>query len=89
MAYKVIVSVVAAKNIDDALEYYKFKASKKVALDFLIDYWKIYKAIQINPFYKFHNQNYRFLPFAKFPFVPFFIIDEVSEIVFLNAIFDT
>ncbi len=88
MAYKVIVSAVAAKNIDDALEYYKFKASKK-ALDFLNDYRKIYKALQINPFYRFHDQNYRFLPSAKFPFVAFFIVDEISETVFLNAIFHT
>lgn len=51
MNYKVIVSPVASKNIEDAIEYYLYKASKKVALDFLKDYRTTYKVLQINPFY--------------------------------------
>jgi toxin ParE1/3/4 len=55
----------------------------------LNDYQKIYKALQLNPYYRFHDKNYRFLPFSKFPFVAFFIVDESSETVFLNAVFQT
>jgi len=40
MSYKIIVSTIASKNIEDAIEYYIFKAIKKVALDFLNDYKK-------------------------------------------------
>lgn len=40
MNYKIIVSPIAAKNIEDAVEYYIYKASKKVAADFLKDYCK-------------------------------------------------
>ena len=43
MNYKIIVSPIASKNIEDALEYYIYKASKKVALDFLKDYKKLIK----------------------------------------------
>ncbi|PKP24010.1 MAG: plasmid stabilization protein, partial [Bacteroidetes bacterium HGW-Bacteroidetes-2] len=53
----------------------------------LKEYRKIYKALQINPFYQFHDTNYRFLPFDKFPYIVFFIVDEPSKTVFLNAIF--
>ena len=49
MNYKVIVSPIASKNIEDAVEYYIYKASKKVVLDFLKDYKATYKALQINP----------------------------------------
>nr|WP_314897279.1 type II toxin-antitoxin system RelE/ParE family toxin [uncultured Flavobacterium sp.] len=89
MNYKVIVSPIASKNIEDILEYYIYKASKKVALDFLKDYKTTYKALQINPFYQFHDTTYRFLPFDKFPYFAFFIIDKPCKTVFLDAIFHT
>jgi len=87
MIYKVIVSPIASKNIEDALEYYIYKVSKKVALDFLKDYRATYKALQISPFYQFHDTEYRFLPFSHFPYIAFFIVDEASKTVFLNAVF--
>lgn len=89
MSYKAIVSPIASKNIEDAVEYYVFKTGKKVALDFLKDYRKTYKALKINPLYQFHDTNYRILPFKKFPFIAFFIVDESSQTVFLNAVFHT
>jgi hypothetical protein len=45
MNYKIIVSPIALKNIEEAVEYYILKVSKKVALDFLNDYKKVIKAI--------------------------------------------
>ena len=89
MNYKIIVSHIASKNIEDAVEYYIYKASKKVASGFLKDYKKTYKALQTNPFYQFHDNNYRSLPFDKFPYIAFFIVDEPSKTVFLNAVFNT
>ncbi len=89
MNYKVIVSPIASKNIEDAVEYYSQKVSQKVALDFLNDYKMTYKALQKNPFYRFHDNNYRFIPFSKFPYIAFFILDESSKTVFLNAVFHT
>ena len=89
MNYKVIVSPIASKNIEDAVEYYSQKVSQKVALDFLNDYKVTYKALQKNPFYRFHDNNYRFIPFSKFPYIAFFILDESSKTVFLNAVFHT
>ena len=89
MSYKIIVSPVASKNIEDAVEYYILKASKKVALDFLNDYRKTYKALKINPLYQYHDENYHFLPFKKFPYIAFFIVDKISKTVFLNAVFHT
>ncbi|MFV8341226.1 type II toxin-antitoxin system RelE/ParE family toxin [Flavobacterium sp. XS2P39] len=89
MSYRIIISPIASKNIENAIEYYIYKASKKVALDFLKDYKKTSKALQTSPFYQFHDNNYRFLPFKKFPYIAFFIVDEPSKTVFLNAIFNT
>jgi len=41
MSYKIKVSPIASKNIEDTVEYYIYKASKKVAADFLKEYRKI------------------------------------------------
>ena len=89
MNYKIIVSPIASKNIEDAVEYYIKEATTKVASDFLNDFKSTYKALKKNPFYQFHDNNYRFLPFDKFPYVAFFIVDELSKTVFLNAVFHT
>jgi len=89
MSYKIIVSPFASKNIEDAVEYYTNEVSKKVALAFLADYKNTYKALQKSPFYQFHDNNYRFLPFKKFKYIAFFIVDEPSKTVFINAIFNT
>lgn len=89
MIYWIIVSPIASRNIEDTVEYYINKASKKVASDFLKEYRKTYKALQANPFYQFHDNNYRFLPFNKFRYIAFFIVDEPSKTVFLNAVFHT
>ena len=50
---------------------------------------KTYKALQIKPFFQFHDNNYRFLSFNKFPYIAFFIVDEPGKNVFLNAVFHT
>ena len=89
MTYKIIVSPVASKNLDNALNYYLEEVSKKVAADFLKDYNQTYKALKKNPFYQFHDNNYRFLPFKKFPYIAFFMVDEPNKTIYLNAIFHT
>ncbi len=43
MTYKIIVSPIALKNIEEAIEYYILKVSRKVALDFLNDYKRFTK----------------------------------------------
>lgn len=82
MTYKIIVSPIALKNIEEAVEYYIFKASKKVAFDFLNDYKKVYKTLQINPFYQFHDTTYHFLPFKKFHTLLFSLLTSYLKLFF-------
>ncbi len=89
MSYRLIVSPIASKNIENAVEYYINKAGKKIASHYLKDFQKTYNALKINPFSQFHDNNYRYLPFSKFPYVVFFIIDEKNKKVFINAVFHT
>lgn len=50
MSYNIIVSPIALKNIEEAVEYYILKANKKIALNFLNDYKKTYKTLQAKSF---------------------------------------
>jgi len=89
MTYKVVISEIASKNIEEAVAYYVSEVSKKVAAEFLNDFQKVYKALRKNPYYKRHDSNYRYLPFKKFPFIVFFIIEKEMKTVKINAVFHT
>src|SRR5688500_14198094 len=89
MSYKITLSPIASKNIEDALEYYVLKAGKTVASNFLKEFHRVYSDLQKNPFYQYHDNKYRFVPFKKFPYIVFFIIDENTKTVYINAVFNT
>ena len=44
MKFKIIISPTAANNLQDAVEYYLLKTSKKIASAFLKDYKETYKS---------------------------------------------
>jgi toxin ParE1/3/4 len=89
MSFEVIVSPLAAENVEQAVQYYLTEASPGVALDFLDEYHRVKEILEQNPFFQFHDNHYRFLPFKIFPYIAFFIVDEPSKTVFLNSIFHT
>jgi len=84
-----VLSPVASNNIEDALEYYILNAGKTVASNFLKEFHRVYSDLHKNPFYQYHDNNYRFLPFKKFPYIAFFMINENIKPVFINAVFNT
>lgn len=51
MAYKVIISPIAQKNIDEAIEYYIGNVSFQVASNFYEALQVCYKQLALNPFY--------------------------------------
>lgn len=89
MNYKIIVSPIASKNIKNAVSYYVEEVSKKVANDFIKDLKKNTKPYKKIRFASFTIIIIVFLPFSKFPYIAFFIVDEPSKTVFLNAVFHT
>ena len=54
----------------------------------VIENWLL-ASVEKNPFYQYHDNNYRFLPFKKFPFIVFFMVDETNQIVYIKAVFNT
>lgn len=89
MTYKIVVTPVAQKHIEEAIIYYKNKASNKVATMFIEDYKKTLAAIQKVLYFKLFFENFRGKPLKKFPFIVFYSLDEERKIIFINAVFNT
>jgi toxin ParE1/3/4 len=89
MVYKTIVSPTASENLNQAIKYYVENADKTVALNFLKDYKHTIQVLKKSQYFQIRYKNHRALPFKKFPYIAFFIIDEPTKTVFINAIFHT
>lgn|SRR5690606_34238241 len=89
MTYKIVITPVAQKHIEDAIVYYKNKASNKVAGMFIDDYKKTFSDIQKVLYFKFFFENFRGKPMKKFPFIVFYSLDEQLKVIFINAVFNT
>jgi hypothetical protein len=55
MSYNIILSPIAAKNLEDAIYFYKDLPDKKVVKKFILDYQKTLKALKTNPYFQFHD----------------------------------
>lgn len=87
MAFKVIVSPLAQKNIEDTIDYYADRsvdAPKKI----IIDLNEAYRVLSISPYHKIIYNNFRALPLKKFPFLLMFIISIENEVL-IKACFHT
>lgn len=88
MSYKIVLTPVAKKNIEDATFYYKTKVSAKVARLFIDDYKKTFKDILKVKYFRFFFRDFRGKPMKKFPFIVFYTIDENQKIIFIKAVFN-
>lgn len=75
MAYKIIVSPRAQKEIENAIDYYSLN-STKAPLNFIIILKDAYSTLERNPFFKVRYKNIRALKLKKFPHSLYFIINE-------------
>jgi toxin ParE1/3/4 len=89
MSYKIVVTPDAIKNIENAVNYYKFEVSDKVAKLFINDYQKTFKDIQKTKYFQYFFEDFRGKPMKKFPFIVFYTINEEIKVIFIKAVFHT
>ncbi|MHC1775374.1 MAG: type II toxin-antitoxin system RelE/ParE family toxin [Lentimicrobium sp.] len=75
MAYKIIVSPRAQKEIENAIEYYALY-SVNAPVIFISALKEAFTTIETNPFYRVRYKNIRALKINKFPHSLYFIINE-------------
>ena len=86
MAYKLIVSPRAQKEIENAIDYYlvyNINSSEK----FITLLQSAYGILIENPFFRVKYKNVRALKIKKFPFSLYFVINELNDTVRVLACF--
>ncbi|MCU0376397.1 MAG: type II toxin-antitoxin system RelE/ParE family toxin [Chitinophagaceae bacterium] len=80
MAYKVIVSPRAQKEIENAIDYYALY-SVDAPLNYIAVLKDAYGKLETNPFFSIRYKNVRALKLKKFPHSLYFIINEDNNTV--------
>lgn len=89
MAFKVIISDEAKLDLENSYLYYREKANKKVADNFIKDFRKSIKIISDNPYFKIWFEDFKAKPLSKYPFLIFFSVDKKENIILIARVFHT
>lgn len=86
MAYKIIVSPNAQKEIEDAIDYYALH-SIDTPSHFINAIKESYYALSVNPLFRVRYKNIRAINLKNFPFSLYYIISEENQIVRILSCF--
>jgi len=74
MAFKIIVSPRAQKEIENAIDYYAFY-STDAPKDFIAVLKETYATLETSPFFRVYYKNIRALKLIKFPYSLYYVIN--------------
>ena len=80
MAYRIIVSPRAQKEIENAIDYYALY-SVDAPVNFIASLKEAYNTLETNPFFRVRSKNVRAVKIKKFPHSLYFIINEDKNTV--------
>jgi toxin ParE1/3/4 len=80
MAYKIIVSPQAQKEIENAIDYYTLY-SLDAPIEFISVLKEAYGTLEINPFFRVCYKNIRTLKIKRFPYSLYFTINNDNNTV--------
>ena len=86
MAYKLIVSPRAQKEIENAIDFYTWNSSS-APKRFIEHLGTTYIALESNPFFEIVYKNIRAVKIKKFPYSIYFVINEKQNTVKIIACF--
>jgi toxin ParE1/3/4 len=75
MAYSIIISPLAQKEIENAIDYYALN-SHDTPLNFVKTLKQTYVILSLNPFFRVRYKNIRSIKINKFPYSLYFVVDE-------------
>jgi toxin ParE1/3/4 len=86
MAYKVVVSPRAQKEIKNAIDYYALY-SQNAPLSFIAFLEIAYDTLSVTPFFKVRYKEVRALKIKKIPYSLYFKVDEEQNLVHVLSCF--
>jgi toxin ParE1/3/4 len=78
MIYKIIVSLRAQKEIENAIDYYAMY-SKDAPLNFVLSLKDCYTLLETSPFFRVRYKNIRAVKLERFPYSLFYIVNENNK----------
>ena len=79
MAYKLIISPRAQKEIENAIDYYSLH-STDTPLKFATALKETYRTLETHPHFRVRYKNVKALKIKKFPYALYFTVNELSLI---------
>lgn len=86
MAYKILVSIRAQKEIEDAIYFYDLY-SDVAPIYFVTAIKNAYNSLELNPFYRIRYKNVRAIKLRRFPFNLYFMVNEEKDLVYVLSCF--
>jgi plasmid stabilization system protein ParE len=86
MAYRIIVSPRAQKEIENAIDYYALYSSN-APNSFISLLQETYSTLEKNPFFSIQYKNIRALKIHKFPYLLYFTVNETQNMVRILSCF--
>lgn len=86
MAYKIVVSPRAQKEIIKAIDYY-LERSEDAPSNFITQLEKCYAFLESNPFFVIRYKNVRSLKLKKFPYSLYFNVNKKTEVIEILSCF--
>ena len=86
MAYKIIVSPRAQKEIENAIDYYLLN-SVEAPKNFIKFLGSCYEILELSPFFRIRYKNIRALKIKKFPYSLYFVIQQKTQTVKILSCF--
>jgi toxin ParE1/3/4 len=86
MAYNLLVSPRAQKEIEKAIDSYVPNYSD-IPNNFIIQLQSVYSTLKINPFFRIRYKNVRSLKLKKYPYSLYFVINENRNTVKILSCF--
>jgi len=80
MAYKILVSPLAQKEIENAIDYYALYSSD-APVNFIAFLKEAYATLETNPFFRVRYKNVRALKIKRFPHSIYFVINESQNTI--------
>lgn len=80
MAYKIIVSPRAQKEIENAIDYYALYSTDAPA-NFIAVLKEAYETLETNPFFRVRYKNVRALKIKRSPHSIYFVVNESQNII--------
>lgn len=87
MVFKIVISDEAKFDLEQSYLYYKTKVNQKVANQFFNEFKFSLHIISKNPFFKIWFDDFRAKPMKKYPFLIFYIVNEMEKIIVVARVF--